>query len=62
MEQWIPIVVSTVVAATPLIIAALGVLICERAGVLNFYAPGTFEEQMPMIVDWYRENPPKNTD
>jgi mannose-6-phosphate isomerase-like protein (cupin superfamily) len=29
-----------------------------RAGVLNFYAPGTFEEQMPMIVDWYARNPP----
>jgi mannose-6-phosphate isomerase-like protein (cupin superfamily) len=29
-----------------------------RAGVLNFYAPGTFEEQMPMIVDWYAKNPP----
>ena len=29
-----------------------------RAGVLNFYAPGTFEEQMPMISDWYAKNPP----
>lgn len=29
-----------------------------RAGVLNFYAPGTFEEQMPMIADWYAKNPP----
>ena len=28
-----------------------------RAGVLNFYAPGTFEEHMPSIVQWYRENP-----
>jgi general nucleoside transport system permease protein len=40
LEQWIPIVVSTVVAATPLIIAALGVLICERAGVLNLGVEG----------------------
>ena len=30
------------------------------AGVLNFYAPGTFEEQMPMIADWYAKNPPKS--
>jgi mannose-6-phosphate isomerase-like protein (cupin superfamily) len=29
-----------------------------RAGVLNFYAPGTFEEHMPEICDWYREHPP----
>ncbi len=29
-----------------------------RAGVLNFYTPGTFEEQMPMIADWYAKNPP----
>ena len=28
-----------------------------RAGVLNFYAPGTFVEHMPGIVQWYRENP-----
>jgi general nucleoside transport system permease protein len=40
VEQWIPIVVSTVVAATPLIIAALGVLICERAGMLNLGVEG----------------------
>jgi hypothetical protein len=26
--------------------------------VLNFYAPGTFEEHMPEICDWYREHPP----
>ena len=30
-----------------------------RAGVLNFYAPGTFEEHMPEIARWWRENPPK---
>jgi general nucleoside transport system permease protein len=39
-EQWIPIVASTVTTATPLIIAALGVLICERAGVLNLGVEG----------------------
>ena len=33
----------------------------ERAGVLNFYAPGTFEEHMPSIVDWYAKNPPGET-
>ena len=27
-----------------------------RAGVLNFYAPGTFEEHMPEIARWWREN------
>lgn len=40
MEHWIPIILSTVVAATPLIIAALGVLVCERAGVLNLGVEG----------------------
>jgi quercetin dioxygenase-like cupin family protein len=29
-----------------------------RAGVLNFYAPGTFEPQMPEIAQWFIENPP----
>ena len=32
-----------------------------RAGVLNFYAPGTFEEHMPEIARWWRDNPPKDT-
>ncbi|MET0497606.1 MAG: ABC transporter permease [Steroidobacteraceae bacterium] len=40
LEQWLPIVTSTVAAATPLIIAALGVLVCERAGVLNLGVEG----------------------
>ena len=40
MDSWIPIVVSTVTAATPLAIAALGVLINERAGVLNLGVEG----------------------
>jgi len=30
-----------------------------RAGVLNFYAPGTFEEEMPKIAEWYSKNPPR---
>lgn len=33
----------------------------ERAGVLNFYAPGTFEEHMPGIVQWFAEHPPGDT-
>lgn len=40
METWIPILASTVTAATPLIIAALGVLVSERAGVLNLGVEG----------------------
>ena len=40
LEQWLPIVTSTVAAATPLIVAALGVLVCERAGVLNLGVEG----------------------
>jgi quercetin dioxygenase-like cupin family protein len=30
----------------------------DRAGVLNFSAPGTFEEHMPAIVEWFTDNPP----
>jgi simple sugar transport system permease protein len=40
MEAWIPIFASTVAAATPLIIASLGVLVSERAGVLNLGVEG----------------------
>jgi mannose-6-phosphate isomerase-like protein (cupin superfamily) len=29
-----------------------------RAGVLNFYAPGVFEPDMPEIAKWFSENPP----
>lgn len=39
-EQLLPILASTVTAATPLIIAALGVLVSERAGVLNLGVEG----------------------
>ena len=39
-EHWIAIFVSTVVAATPLIYAALGELVVERAGVLNLGVEG----------------------
>jgi len=30
----------------------------ERAGVLNFSTPGTFEENMPAIGEWFEKNPP----
>lgn len=40
LEQWIAVLVSTIVAATPLIYAALGALVCERAGVLNLGVEG----------------------
>jgi general nucleoside transport system permease protein len=40
LETLIPIFVSTVTAATPLIIAALGVLVSERVGVLNLGVEG----------------------
>lgn len=29
-----------------------------RAGVLNFSAPGNFEQDMPQIVAWFEEHPP----
>lgn len=29
-----------------------------RAGVLNISAPGGFEQNMAMIVDWFAKNPP----
>jgi mannose-6-phosphate isomerase-like protein (cupin superfamily) len=32
-----------------------------RAGVLNFYTPGVFEEHMPGIAGWYEKNPPGDT-
>lgn len=31
-----------------------------RAGVLNFFAPGAFEQAMPEIANWFNENPPEN--
>ena len=31
-----------------------------RAGVLNFSVPGPFEPDMPAIVQWFKENPPKD--
>lgn len=31
-----------------------------RAGVLNFSIPGGFEENMPMIVEWFSKNPARN--
>ena len=40
LEQWIAIIISTITAATPLIYAALGALVCERAGVLNLGVEG----------------------
>ena len=29
-----------------------------RAGVLNFSAPGNFEQHMPDIAEWFTNNPP----
>lgn len=29
----------------------------ERAGMLNVSAPGAFEERMPGIAQWFRDNP-----
>lgn len=33
----------------------------ERAGMLNFSAPGNFEEEMPGIAQWFAEHPPGDT-
>lgn len=33
----------------------------DRAGVLNFSAPGDFEEKMPGIAQWFAEHPPGDT-
>lgn len=33
----------------------------ERAGFLNFSAPGGFEPEMPAIADWFRERSPEDT-
>lgn len=30
------------------------------AGVLNIFAPGAFEANMPKIVDWFKEHPPED--
>jgi simple sugar transport system permease protein len=40
MSAWLPIVTSTVVAATPLIFAALGETVVEKSGVLNLGIEG----------------------
>ena len=32
-----------------------------RAGVLNFSTPGNFEQHMPQIVEWFKENPAGKT-
>jgi len=32
-----------------------------RAGILNFKTPGSFEPEMPAIVEWFRANPPQRT-
>jgi mannose-6-phosphate isomerase-like protein (cupin superfamily) len=32
-----------------------------RAGILNFSTPGPFEPAMPSIVEWFTQNPPKDT-
>lgn len=29
-----------------------------KAGLLNFSAPGNFEQAMPSIADWFKEHPP----
>lgn len=29
-----------------------------RAGALNFFVPGNFEQDMPMIVQWFADHPP----
>jgi len=30
----------------------------QRAGVLNFSAPGNFEQAMPGIAEWFAQHPP----
>ena len=32
----------------------------NRAGVLNLSIPGSFEEHMPEIVEWFTKNPPRD--
>jgi simple sugar transport system permease protein len=41
MNQIVPIIIATLVAGTPLVYAALGELVVERAGVLNMGVEGT---------------------
>lgn len=33
-----------------------------RMGLLNVFLPGPFEAMMPMIVDWFRDNPARRLD
>ena len=42
MNPLVPMIASTVVAATPLIYAALGETVVERSGVLNLGIEGIF--------------------
>ena len=32
----------------------------KKAAVLNISIPGGFEKNMPMITNWYKENPPRS--
>lgn len=32
----------------------------QKAGLLNGFAPGAFEESMPRIVDWFANHPPED--
>lgn len=32
----------------------------ERVGLLNVFLPGGFERNMPEIVEWFTDNPPKD--
>jgi mannose-6-phosphate isomerase-like protein (cupin superfamily) len=34
----------------------------ERAGLLNFSMESGFEDKMPMIIDWFKANPPQDVE
>ena len=70
MNPLVPMIASTVVAATPLIYAALGETVAERSGVLNLGIEGmmligavsgfaaTYDRMQPLLWMPRDDNPP----
>lgn len=56
-EQWIDAAKGSFVRVPAGVIHDFENQSPDRAGVLNIYIPGGFEDDMPAIVDWFQKNP-----